>query len=218
MDETTRPRRKASRDTRRQQLIEATIAVLAARGYAATKLSEVAQRAEVSHGMVNFHFTSKQNLLNETLGYLAAEYRRNWTQALERAGSDPAHQLDAILRADFDPSICTTDRLAAWCSFWGEAQCEPLYQEKCGANDAAYNAALSDICARLIEKGGYRWNPDVVGRALRCLVEGLWLEMMTAATPNAVEDGIRSTLAVVAGLFPDHFDEAGLRQKADAAG
>src|SRR5688572_25056886 len=125
--------RKLSRDARRTQLIEATIEVLASRGYARMTLTEVARAAGLSHGLVNFHFTSKERLLEETLRYLSEEYRANWTAALEGAPDRPAAQLDAMIRADFNPAICTPGRLSAWCAFWGEAQSRPMYQAECGS-------------------------------------------------------------------------------------
>jgi TetR/AcrR family transcriptional repressor of bet genes len=207
-----KPPRKASRDARRQQLIEATIRVLARRGYAAATLTEVAVEAGVSHGMVNFHFQTKQNLLTETLDYLAEEYRANWTGALERSGPGPARQLAALVAADFEPQVCTPVRLSAWCSFWGEAQSKPIYQAKCGANDAAYNAKLEAICADLIAEGGYAWDAAAVARALRSLLEGLWLEMMTTDTISTAADGLRVAFTVVAALFPRHFNDNGLRE------
>ena len=70
--------RKMSRDTRRAQLIEATIETLALRGYARTTLTEVARMAGLSHGVVNFHFDTKEKLLSETLALLAEEFRLNW--------------------------------------------------------------------------------------------------------------------------------------------
>ena len=45
--------RKASRDVRRRQLIEATIDVLAARGYASLTIGDVARRAGLSMGIIN---------------------------------------------------------------------------------------------------------------------------------------------------------------------
>jgi TetR/AcrR family transcriptional repressor of bet genes len=209
---TDRAPRKASRDARRRQLIEATIAVMAVRGYARMTLTEVARQAGLSHGLVNFHFASKENLLGETLVYLADEYRLNWTASLSKAAPDPASQLDALLRADFNPSICTPDRQAAWCSFWGEAQSRPLYQKKCGANDDAYNARMEAICADLIRDGGYDCSPVLAARALRVTVEGVWLDMMTMTTPYAVADGLATALASAAAFFPKHFDANGCRR------
>ena len=76
-DQTEPPPRKMSRESRRAQLIESTIETLALRGYARTTLTEVARTAGLSHGLVNFHFETKEKLLSETLGYLAEEYRLN---------------------------------------------------------------------------------------------------------------------------------------------
>jgi hypothetical protein len=70
-------------------------------------------------GIVNFHFETEENLLVDTLKYLAEEYRANWRGALDRAGPGPAQRLEALLSADFNPEICSPRKLAAWCAFWG---------------------------------------------------------------------------------------------------
>ncbi len=202
--------RKASREARRVQLIEATIDVLSRQGYARTTLTEVARVAGLSHGLVNFHFASKEGLLAETLAYLAEEYRDNWTRALAAAGEGPAERLAALLRADFEPAICTPARLAAWCSFWGEAQSRPMYQASCGAKDDAYNANMEAICADLLAEGGYAGDPVIVARVLRVTIEGVWLDMMTMAAPYSREEAMRTVHSCAAAFFPRHFDAAGL--------
>src|SRR4051812_22169827 len=130
--------RKASKETRRQQLIEATIDSLARRGYSETTMADVADGAGLSRGIVNFHFESKEKLLVATLQYMADEYSQHWRAALQKAGDRSAHQLLTLVAADFDRSICTKRKLAAWCAFWGEAKSRPTYQSLCGARDAAY--------------------------------------------------------------------------------
>jgi AcrR family transcriptional regulator len=204
------PPRKMSRETRRGQLIESTIETLALRGYARTTLTEVARTAGLSHGLVNFHFETKEKLLSETLAYLAEEYRLNWLSYLEAAGPDPAAQLAALLLADFNPKICTPARLSAWCSFWGEAQSRPLYQAQCGSNDDAYNDRMEEICARLIAQGGYASTPERVARVLQATVQGVWLDMMTMSPPYSVEEGQATVHACAAAFFPRHFSAAGL--------
>lgn len=67
------PPRKMSRETRRGQLTEATIEVLAERGFARMTLTEVARKAGLSRGLVNLHFQTKEGLLSETLILLAEE-------------------------------------------------------------------------------------------------------------------------------------------------
>ena len=206
-----KPPRTMSREQRRTQLIEATISTLAARGYSRTTLTEVARTAGLSHGLVLFHFETKEKLLGETLAYLAEEYRQNWQGALANAGPDPAEQLNAMIEADFAPAICAPARLAAWCSFWGEAQSRPLYQEACGDKDDAYNQTLEGICARLSNEGGYDRNPVHAARIIRVTTEGTWLDMMTMVTPYSPAEAMTTVRTAAALCFPNHFTPEGLK-------
>lgn len=210
-DRTTerRPPRKLSREARREQLIEATIEIIARRGYARTTLTDVARHAGLSHGLVNFHFETKEKLLGETLFYLAEEYRRNWSTAIDAAGPEPASRLDAMLRADFNPEICTPSRLAAWCAFWGEAQSRPLYQEQCGSNDRAYNRALEEICRDLLTETGQTGDPERIARVLRVTTEGVWLDLMTMSDPYSKEEAMRTVFTCATAFFPGAFTPLG---------
>lgn len=204
--------RKASRVQRRQQLIDATVECLARRGYAQTTLTDVATLAGLSHGLVNFHFETKQKLLIETLLFLAAEYRENWTRALAAAAPSPEHQLEALIAADFNETVCTQSKLTAWCAFWGEAQSRPIYQETCGSNDLKYVSMLEGICDRIIRNGGYDLNAVRVARILYATVEGLWLDLFISNTPHSRDEARRTAFSCVAAFFPEHFDEGGLRR------
>lgn len=210
--------RKRTRAARRQQLIEATIEVLAERGYARCTLSDVARKAGLSHGLVNFHFQSKELLLEETLGYLSDEYRENWMQALAAAAADPASQLDALIRADFPPQLFTPARLAAWVAFWGEAQSRPLYQEKCGTKDEDHARRKEEICAALIREGGYQGDAGRISRALRLVTEGVWMDLVTMARPYDREEGLATVHCAAAAFFPAHFGPDGMLPARSAAG
>lgn len=209
------PPRKASREHRRQQLIDATIESLARRGFAQTTLTDVALTAGLSHGLVNFHFESKEKLLTETLLFLATEYRDNWVNALGAAPAAPAAQLNALLMADFNERVCTQTKLTAWCAYWGEAQSRPIYQEMCGSNDIEYVSVLEGICARLIDEGGYQLDAVTVARALRVTVQGLWLDLQTTASPFAREEAARTIRVCVTAFFPKHFNESDLLDKSN---
>lgn len=206
MNETVdRPRRTLARDERRQQVIEATISVIASRGLARLTLTDVARAADISHGLVLFHFASKENLLAETLAYLADEYQRNWEAAVLAAGPGARDQLHAMIEADFQPAVTTPARLAAWCAFWGEAQSRPAYQDICGERDALQIARMEALCAALVQDGGYAVDPVHAARILRLVVEGTWLDMMTTETPYSREDGRQTVETALALCFPRHF-------------
>lgn len=204
--------RTLSRDLRRQQVIEATITTIAARGHARTTLTDVAREAGISHGLVLFHFGSKENLLSETLAFMAKEYHQNWQEALAAAGDDPATQLLALLDADFRPAITTTPRLAAWVAFWGEAQSRPMYQQHCGERDAEHTARMEAICAALVAEGGYPRDPVHAARILRLVTEGTWLDLMTDAKPYQIDEARRTVMSALALCFPRHFTPDGTKR------
>ena len=200
-----KPPRTQSRDSRRAQVIEATIQSLSDRGFSRTTVTDVAARAGISHGLVLFHFQSKENLLAETLDFIAEEYRINWQTALAAAGDTPEAQILALIKADFAPAICTPARLSAWCAFWGENQSRPLYQARCGANDALYNNTMVDICAAMNALHGYTHDPERTARLIRIMIEGLWLDLMTLEQPYSVAEAYETVMTGTRALFPRHF-------------
>lgn len=202
-------RRKLSREERRRQLIEATVTTLARSGYAGTTMGEVAKTAGLSHGLVNFHFETKEKLLAATLDYLAEEYRSNWSEALANAPQATHRKIAAMLAADFKPEICTPDRLSAWCSFWGEAQCKPMYREHCGSNDSFYIDTLEGLCRAMNDQHGYAVLPSRAARLLRVSVEGVWLDMMTMSSSYSVEEALATVWTGAAAIYPRHFTPEG---------
>jgi AcrR family transcriptional regulator len=205
--------RKASKETRRQQLIEATIDSLAKRGYSETTMADVADGAGLSRGIVNFHFESKEKLLVATLQYIADEYAQHWRDSLRKAGDSPARQLLMLVAADFDRTICTKRKLAAWCAFWGEAKSRPTYQALCGARDAAYQNVFIDLCRALKKDGGYAFDAVGTALALSAMIEGLWLRLMMGTEDVTRESALKAATDLLAAVFPKHYahDAKGIR-------
>lgn len=200
--------RKASKEMRRQQLIEATIDSLAKRGFAETTLADVADGAGLSRGIVNFHFESKDNLLVATLQFMADEYATHWQQALHRAAPDAASRLWALVAADFDRRACTRRKLAAWCAFWGEAKSRPTYKALCGARDERYQQTYVDLLAAIKAEAGYGFDPASLGLAICAMLEGLWFRLMMAEGLTR-EMAYASAIEHLVTLFPKHFTAEG---------
>lgn len=197
--------RKASKEFRRQQLIDATIDCLAERGYADTTLADVSDRAGLSRGIVNFHFESKENLLIATLQFMADEYAANWRDAVAKAGDDPVQQLLALVNADFNRSVNTRRKLAAWCAFWGEARSRPTYNALCGARDAAFNALIRKLCHAINDDGNYAGDAEKIALSLDSLLEGLWLRMTLAPQDLKHETARDAVLEFLRNAFPSHY-------------
>ena len=197
--------RTLSREERRTQLFEATLSTIAECGFSRTTLTEVARRAGLSHGLVLFHFETKDKLLVETLDYLSEDYRQNWQAALDGAGPAPEQKLAALIEANFSPQVCQPSRVNAWSAYWGESQSRPLYQSKCGENDALYVRTMEGICAAMNAAHGYTIDPVRAARLIRLTVEGTWLEIMTLPDPYDPAEAKTTVWMCASLLFPRHF-------------
>lgn len=204
------PRRtRASKEARRDQLIDATLATLERKGLAATTLADVADAAGLSRGIVNFHFETKEKLLFETLSRLSSDYDQNWRAALAEAAPGPAEELRALMAADFSETVCTPRKVAAWFCFYGEAASRPDYRALCWARDDAYLEAVRSRCAALATAGGYTVAPAAAAIALYAMLEGLWLRLMMGAAELDRETALGVTLQMLGTLFPRHFTAEG---------
>ncbi|HEY5641992.1 MAG TPA: TetR family transcriptional regulator C-terminal domain-containing protein [Woeseiaceae bacterium] len=206
MAATATPKRTASRAERRQQLIDATMKCIARKGMSSMTLGDVARGAGLSQGIVNLHFMSKDNLLKETLQYLADEYRAQFEDAVARAGPDAGAKLLALLEVDLRPSICHPDKIAVWFAFWGEVKSRPTYRRICDESDRYYDRVAEDLCREIIADGGYDGvSVESVTTALTSMTNGMWLSCLInprtfdrRVAMRAIEDYLRI-------VFPKHY-------------
>lgn len=94
-----RPTRRSQQERRnesRRKLLDAATRLFGSRGYAGTTLVEIGREAGVSHGLVTYHFGTKQDCIKAVLKHVrAANGRRNDGHLL---GSRGLASLDALCR------------------------------------------------------------------------------------------------------------------------
>ncbi len=199
-------KRTAPKEVRRKQLIMAAIDSISKRGFSDTTLRHVTETAGLSHGVVNYHFDSKEALYDATLGFLAQEHYATWSQYLADAGPDPARQLESIIRADFDKKICTHTKLAVWFAFWGQAKYRPNYIKIHNKYDNERDQNILDLCSQIISSGGYDdLNPERAARMIETQTDGAWLSLLLYPKVAPRQELLKDCLALLARLFPDHF-------------
>lgn len=204
-----RPRTRAPKEARREQLIEATLIALERKGLPALTLADVAEAAGLSRGIVNFHFESKDRLILATLQHLSAEYDRNWREALAGAGPGAAERMRALIAADFAETVCTPSRTAAWFALSSEAAARPAYRDLCWARDDAYLDAIRELCTALQPKGGAGIDAASLAMALYAMQEGLWLRLMLGNGEIRRGQAQAIALGMLGRLFPEHFTPEG---------
>ena len=172
-------------------------------------MADVAGEAGLSQGIVNLHCQSKDNLLKETMQFIAQEYADLFRSALNESGPGPADKLLALVKADFKPAVCDRQKLAVWFAFWGEAKAIPTYQRIAANLDISYTAEMLELCEQLIEEGGYT---DVdakdVSNVLSALADGLWLSRHINPKGWSRADAMSAVMSYLKAVFPKHFSDA----------
>jgi transcriptional repressor BetI len=186
--------RNAAEDTRRRQLITATIDTIAEVGFGAATLAQIGQRAGVSPGLIAHYFADKDGLLEATLRSLAGRLSLATTSRL-RAARTPRERIQAVIEAtlapeEFDPRSC-----GVWLAFWGQViHSEPLrrvqtvYQQRMLSN-------LRHALRRLVP------DPEAprLAVALAAMIDGLWLR----ASLSARNETDSATARAIATAFID---------------
>jgi TetR/AcrR family transcriptional repressor of bet genes len=188
------PKPSIVKEARQRQLIDATISTIGRVGYSGTTLNHVAGAAGLSPGIVNFYFKSKDQLLAATLAQLAEEHESLWLAKIAAAGGD------------FDPSICTADKVVVWFAFWAEAQSRPLYRSVVSELEERYFQQTHAFCAELVEKGGYVGiDPADVARGLNAISDGLWADLLILPETFDLPAAKRICRTFLGAVFPRHF-------------
>jgi TetR/AcrR family transcriptional repressor of bet genes len=200
------PRRRAKGSDRRRQILEATLDVLADKGFAEITIGDVARAIGVSTALVLSHFRTKELLLLEAQRMLSREYHDNWQQALAASGPSAAVKLWVLADAEFAVGICTPKKIMAWKAFWAEGRLRREYIAEFGPRNVEYLRLMTELCATLIKEGRYAgYDPRVCARSIDALGSGLWMELTSTATPMTLNETRKTALTHLAMMFPRHF-------------
>lgn len=210
--------RELAKEARRRQLIEATIDGIARKGFADVKISDVAEAAGLSVGIVNFYFKSKDALLIATLKHLVEDYEQHVAQTLARAGKSAAAQIDAMIEADFARTHANRKYVTVWYAFWGETRWRPEFSKLCADLSTAFQNSMTATIKRLIAEGDYQ-NVDagLVARGFNAMIDGLWLDMLINPKQTDRDTAKASVRVYLAALFPKEFGKQSGTDDADAA-
>lgn len=197
--------RKFSRqapDERRQALITATLRCLAAHGAEKTSIRNICREAEVSIGLVNHYYQSKEALIADVYEQVSNDLLASLTEAARAADGDPRARLSAFFRASFSPVILDSGLLRVWLSFWSMTHKSELIAAVHDRTYAAYRAALENLLNGLARAdSSHRLDARLSAIGLSGMLDGLWLEWCLNPRTFTPDEGIRLCEAFLDGLL-----------------
>jgi len=179
-------------DQRREQMLQAALDVISARGYADTRIADVAERAGVSPALVIYYFKTKDQLLTEAIRHYEDAWYRVGQARMADLGSAAA-QLEEFVAmsclADADPGPDTAWQL--WLDFWAQAARNAEVAEVRQQSDERWREAIAGLVGEGQDAGEFRTDIDAGGFAicLSSLLDGLTIQI---ALDDPVVDSVRA--------------------------
>ena len=159
-------------EERRQEILETTCRVVIERGFAGTRVADVAHRLGVSTSLIHYHFESKQSLLAEAFSH----YARTALQELEEYVFEVPNPTDQLARAleDFVPEGSDDLEWMLWIDAWGEALRNPLMKQISQELDERGVSLIESIVSRGNVTGEFDCSdPRSSAMRLMGLIDGL---------------------------------------------
>lgn len=174
--------RPSNKQERRRQIALGLKKVMAAKGYEGASIAEIAAAAELTPGLVHYHFKNKQEILLELLQVLVSQHNDTLEARLSAHAGHPLDQLEAFV--DFHLGIgadANPETVACWLVISGEALRQPEVQAAFEVAISGYTDRLATIIKEGLDKSLFQCHaPAAAASALIATIQGYFVLSATA--------------------------------------
>ena len=193
-------------EVRREEILDAAAVEVARRGFAHTRVSDVADALGVSTALVFYHFGTKEHLFADTLEHAA----RKDLERLDKTVADARDPLDAVRRIlDLYRPSGSAGGWTIWVDAWAEALREPTLRAMSRQLDVRWKDVLAAQIAAGVEQGMFDCaDPEGAAWRLSALLDGLAVQVMVhrSITKKQLARWVRAATAAELGVEPKLLD------------
>jgi AcrR family transcriptional regulator len=167
---------------RHQEILDAAARVITERGLAETRISDIAEQAGVSPGLILYYFESKDRLLAEALTFANDQFYLRTSREIRRIPSarDRLRRLIDLSVPAYLPEFGRLDEWALWIEVWVRALRDPEMAKDREVLDQRWRSQLADIIRGGQSSGEFTSPVDADELALRLatLIDGLAIQVI----------------------------------------
>ncbi len=180
---TTGRRRRA--DVRREEILDATLALVVRDGLAAVRVGDVAEVLGVSSGLVFYHFGTKDALVAEAFGYAVERDLAGLAGAVQ-GEHEPVERLRRVLEL-YGPTGTASGWLL-WIDAWALAQHQAEIRETLHRLDRRWTEALREVVDDGVARGSFSCaDPAATVARVSALLDGLSVAVLVYRTVTLEE-------------------------------
>ena len=200
-------KRVVNKPLNRQKLIQATLDTIVDVGIENTSVSQILEKAQLSRGMINLHFSNKENLLLEALKFHSNQYYESWFENLDKVKTNtPAIQLQTIIESDLETCLLNKDYIVVWYEFRGKARTNSSYRKYTDTRDKLYRDVYYKICAELVKSESL--NKAIsrnIAHGVIAMLEGMWIDFYMHSDSFNRSSAKKTLFVFLAYVFPKQF-------------
>lgn len=169
-------------------ILDAVQSIIVRDGVQGTSMRQIADEADVSLGLISYHFDDKDRLIVATFERATAEIREASRKAASEV-DDPNDKVRAFLRSSFSDEFLTHDYLQLRVSLWAVA----LTDAELAKVDADYGRRYEEALQEIVLIARPHLDPtELHGRCSKAiaLTNGLWLDWARFEDRDALEGGL----------------------------
>ncbi len=155
---------------RKRELIEAAYEAFRQYGFRGLTMARIGKQAGMSHGIINYYFKSKDDLLIAMVRYANRLIMEDVNRRLSTA-TTPLARLDAIIEGNFPPHLYDRATASAWVSFYSAVpehaefdRLQTLFYRRLRSN-------LLDCFDHLVARD----EAEILVKGISVMIDGMWM-------------------------------------------
>lgn len=167
---TSRTVRTSIEKIRRQDLVEAAYLTFLEHGMQGMTMARIGERAGMSHGIVNYYFKTKDELLGAVMRKSVMSVMGEVLRRL-RLASTPRERVSAIIAGNFPPELFTLEIARAWVSYYAMMGQSAEFERVQRAADFRLASNLTHALKQMTDDT----TAKDIAQSVMMMIDGAWL-------------------------------------------
>ena len=187
---------------RHREILDAAARVITDRGLAETRISDIAEQAGVSPGLILYYFESKDRLLSEALTFANDQFYLRMSREIRRIPSarEQLRRLIDLSVPGYLPDYGRLDEWALWIEVWVRALRDTDMAKDREVLDQRWRSQIADIVRGGQASGEFSstLDPEELSLRIAALIDGLAIQVIMNDSMVSSERMRRTTVEVAA--------------------
>lgn len=182
--------RREPAEQRKEALILAALALIAERGVRGATVRAIADRADVTQGLIRHHFSSKEDLISAAYAFHMSHMTNLTASPNIAKGASAKARLAAFVTTGLNPPVVDPASVSLWASFLNKVREDERMRQIHEQTYHDFRDRLEELITDALAEAGITATPSRLRQlaiASNAVIDGLWME--GGALPNAFEPG-----------------------------